>query len=229
VKAIYDLNLYGRQNAGAASPENWSVPVGSIVSFISHSEGLVFRINNMDTSAAHLIHSSGGPIPHESETAKYPGTTIIGLPPSADRGKTAGGVYSNTVAAGSTTLVSQLYCHLHEAAAQNRTFQFNVPVVPVTPPPSGSGNANAKYSYINANILQERCISCHSSTLASGGVNLSSYSNVSKVVIQGDATVSSLYQVVALPDPLMPLGSAPLSADQVQDIKDWINDGAQND
>jgi hypothetical protein len=56
-----------------------------------------------------------------------------------------------------------------------------------------------------------------------------------KLVVPGDAATSLLYEKVVANPPCgleMPYGcsgSSCLSASQVQDIEDWINEGAKND
>jgi hypothetical protein len=217
VKALFKVQLLGRQSSTAASPERWSIPTGAVTKFISHPEGMTITFQNMDTSVTHLIHSGGGPIPHEEDG---------GIAPSPD-GTTAVGGYTIVVPPGTTTGTSGVYCHDHEGGNQVRTFQFNVPVV-AAKPTGPSGNANAKFSYINANVIQASCIGCHSAANASDGINLASYAMVAAHVTAGNAAVSPFYNVVAPPNPSMPKGGAPLSAALVQDIQDWINDGAAN-
>ena len=87
-------------------------------------------------------------------------------------------------------------------------------------------------------ILKQYCVSCHGNT---AGINLDSYQAVmnnegfnwkSNVVVPGDATNSGLYDVL-LEQPRfqlqqMPTGGPYLTGDEIEIIKTWINEGAQN-
>ncbi|GAB5409519.1 MAG: hypothetical protein BalsKO_18840 [Balneolaceae bacterium] len=85
-------------------------------------------------------------------------------------------------------------------------------------------------------IFNSRCTSCHGS---SGNVNVSSYSALmssvgsnygNNVVVAGDADASGLVDKLE-PNPThgsrMPIGGT-LTTDQIQTIRAWINEGAQN-
>ena len=224
VNAIYDVTLHGPAVAGMPSVENWSVAPGQTVSFVSHSEGLVVRFNNYSMTT-HLIHSSGGPIAHESLSIPYMGTTTIGLPGSTN-GTTVGGIYSVTVPGGTTEMTSQVYCHFDEPASQSRNFQFNVPTAP-TPTPTPVADPNARFSVVNS-ILQTNCIGCHTGSSPPAGINLTTYAGTLMAVTKGNASISELYNAVKLPNPAMPKGGTPLTATQVTEIQDWINAGALN-
>jgi hypothetical protein len=225
VNAVFNVYL-NPPSTNSKVPENWSMAVGSTANFISHAGGLVVNFNNMD-SVVHLIHSTdgftNGPIEHESITVDYPGSNVIGMPASTDPGKTAGGIYSQTVAAATSQSTAQVYCHDHEGISDARTLNFNVAVATTTP----ANNPNATFTYINTNVLQSSCVACHNATTMSGGVNLSTYAGVSAVVLAKNASGSALYLSV-VPGGDMPQGGTPLSAALVQDIKDWINNGALN-
>jgi len=235
INAIYDVNIYP---ATTAEPENWSLAAGASVGFISHPEGLKVRFNNYD-SQTHLIHSDGGPIPHESLSTPYAGTSVIGIPSSPDGGTTAGGIYENVVTAGTTMQVSQVHCHLHEAEAQNRTLSFNLPApvaapTPTATPTSPAGptptatpiSSAATYTQVNANIISVSCANCHFGTNPTSGISLVGYSGLVAQVTPGNAAASSLY--IAVSSGSMPKGGPALSAAQVQEIKSWINSGAPN-
>jgi len=208
VNAVYEVDLNGQVTPGKAVPEKWSIATGAVIGFISHPEGLTFKAVNNDVEI-HRVHSSGGPIQHEPNDLA-PGMT-----------------YTQMVPAGTTAVTSQIYCHDHEGGGQSRTFQFNKPVVPVAPV-GPSGNANATFTYLNSHVFQPMCVTCHSGAAAAAGVDLSSYAMVSQFVTSGNASVSTVYNVVAPPNPTMPKGGTPLTADLVKDMEDWINDGAAN-
>jgi cytochrome c553 len=114
------------------------------------------------------------------------------------------------------------YCHIHESGSNAHTLVFNAFAAVSQPQPTN--NPNATFSYINSNILQPKCVSCHGS---SGGYSFASYSSTVKAVTSGQPTLSPLYLSVA-PGGTMPQGASPLSSTDVQAISDWIGAGAPN-
>ncbi len=83
-------------------------------------------------------------------------------------------------------------------------------------------------------ILAARCYSCHGPDTQQNGLRLDSLESVLKgsangnVVIPGEGDKSPLVRrVLGLERPRMPYGAPPLSADQVDLIRKWINDGAK--
>lgn len=186
---------------GASANETWSAP--AMVRFSQHTEGLTIRFINA-SSVSHTIHSAG-PIPHQSG-ALAPGQ-----------------IYEYKVM--DQTMVSDTYyCHDHEnATTAVRTLVFNAFSSPVSS--SLSGNVNAKYSYVSSQLLN-RCQSCHTGIAAFAGVRLDSYGEVMKIVVPGSAQSSGLY--LSVYSGQMPKNGTPLTASELQNLKDWINDGAQN-
>jgi len=92
-------------------------------------------------------------------------------------------------------------------------------------------------------IFKTHCIVCHiSESGANGNLNLSSYGTLmagdsynGPVVIPGDADHSLLYEAVSKPTEeqsilsgRMPSGLSPLSTIQINQIEDWINEGAKD-
>lgn len=70
-------------------------------------------------------------------------------------------------------------------------------------------------------ILSNSCIQCHQ------GIN--TYSNTLTKVKPGDPNNSLIYEhITGKLQPQMPFGQTPLSKDQIQNIKNWIQDGAKN-
>lgn len=70
-------------------------------------------------------------------------------------------------------------------------------------------------------ILSNSCIQCHS--------GIDSYSNAAAKVTPGNPDTSLIYEhLTGKLQPQMPLGQNPLSKDQIQIIKNWIQDGAKN-
>ncbi len=83
-------------------------------------------------------------------------------------------------------------------------------------------------------VLAERCYGCHGPTLQQNGLRLDSLASMlkgsanGKDVIPGDGDKSPLVRrLLGLDRPRMPYGAPPLSADEVELIRKWVNDGAQ--
>jgi len=83
----------------------------------------------------------------------------------------------------------------------------------------------SSFAYLNTNVFQTNCVSCHTTGNTSGGVNLSTYQNILGNVVAGNSGNSRVYTAVASHQ--MPPG-APLSDATVAAIKAWIDGGAQN-
>lgn len=83
-------------------------------------------------------------------------------------------------------------------------------------------------------IIQSNCAmsGCHGGGTAQDGVDLSSYSGIMQQVNAGNAFNSDLYEVITDSDPgdvMPPPPNAPLTAEQITAIRDWIDQGALND
>jgi mono/diheme cytochrome c family protein len=81
------------------------------------------------------------------------------------------------------------------------------------------------YSGAVAPIFATYCVGCHSATLASGGVNLSTYAGAQAAVaggkLVGDISWASGFNA-------MPVGGTKLAACQITQITKWVNAGAPN-
>ena len=101
------------------------------------------------------------------------------------------------------------------------------------------------FSFIEQNVLRTRCASsgCHATNTRRAGLDLSTanaYNNLVNVpsvlsansldrVEPGASNASFLIKVLDGSDPTrMPLNGAPLSTTTIEYIKQWIDDGAQN-
>ena len=104
-------------------------------------------------------------------------------------------------------------------------------------PPAGSKKTeklvDVPFSKVAA-IFTTSCISCHAQGNSKGGLDLSTYQGVmaggrsGAAVIPGDAKNSLLLQLVnGTKQPAMPKRAAPLSAEQVKAIQNWIQSGAK--
>lgn len=88
-----------------------------------------------------------------------------------------------------------------------------------------------------APMMRAHCTSCHGLKDPAAGLDLSSWEGMKKggqngaTVLPGDLKGSSLLQRVLGHDgkPRMPLGFAPLKADQVQVLEQWVKEGARPD
>jgi uncharacterized membrane protein len=95
------------------------------------------------------------------------------------------------------------------------------------PGESSKSGAIANFAAINADILQPKCLRCHGSQSASGGVDLSSYAAIVSqpgLVVAGSASTSLLYTEVE--GGSMPVGGPPLSARELDEVQQWIDAGA---
>lgn len=101
---------------------------------------------------------------------------------------------------------------------------------------TGEEQTGISYAQDVQPIFNARCVVCHG---ASGGVNLSSFTALNnsvgnlygnEVLVPGDADASGLYDKL-LPTPRlgsrMPQGSS-LTGNEIETIRAWINEGAQN-
>ena len=81
-----------------------------------------------------------------------------------------------------------------------------------------------------AELLNNNCMPCHSSSNHKAGVNLTSYQGIVAAVTPGDAAgsllVKSLYGNGV---DQMPKGRTPLSADQIKIVEQWITAGAKQE
>lgn len=98
----------------------------------------------------------------------------------------------------------------------------------------GQTTVSVEYSYAThiQPIFNANCLNCHG---VSGGLSLHDYTSLmaggvsGAVVTAGNSAGSIIVQrIEGTIQPQMPSGAPPLSAQQIQRIKDWIDDGAKN-
>ncbi|MCA9200602.1 MAG: hypothetical protein KDA87_23845, partial [Planctomycetales bacterium] len=83
-----------------------------------------------------------------------------------------------------------------------------------------------------APILRQHCLSCHHADNAEGGLSLSSSTALTQggdsgpLVSPGDPDASMLLEMVSGSEPQMPQDAAPLSAEQIATLRQWISQGA---
>ena len=97
------------------------------------------------------------------------------------------------------------------------TDQVMITVNPAPAPPT--------FTELNQTIFGPKCLSCHSGLNPKGSYGMDTYALVLTGVVPNDADNSDLY--LRVQDNSMPKGSdGPLSTDEKNAIKDWINAGA---
>ena len=115
-----------------------------------------------------------------------------------------------------------------------------VPKTPITEVPAPPAAENCDPNVIDfeneiAPLLRSNCAKagCHDATTAKEGIRLDNYKNImaSDVVKAFDARDSELFEKITeddREDAMPPPGNQLLSLDQIDLIKTWINQGAQN-
>ena len=103
------------------------------------------------------------------------------------------------------------------------------PAPPIAPAPrvgeesEGQGGERAKITFaeVNERIFSMKCAGCHGRT---GGFTIQSFDGAMSQVVPGNPEASDLYRRVA--DGTMPPRGNALSGEEVQIIRQWIEDGA---
>ncbi len=110
-----------------------------------------------------------------------------------------------------------------------------------TPPPSPNSGFTASairqvsYTRQIAPLLRERCNNCHSEESGSGNLSTATYRGLlaggthGSIIEKGSADRSTLFDYLTGVKDQMPKGSAPLTAPQIALLKQWIDQGAEND
>ena len=84
-----------------------------------------------------------------------------------------------------------------------------------------------------APVLEHRCLQCHNDGERKGGLSLQSAASLKKggesgaAVKAGDAAASLLLEMVTGDKPEMPKKGLPLSAEEINSLRQWINAGAE--
>lgn len=92
-----------------------------------------------------------------------------------------------------------------------------------TPPTPTCNTADVTYALTVAPLLQKNCTSCHNSSFASGGVNLSTYAPVRAVALNGRLIGSVNHEAGYSP---MPKGGTKLADCDISQLRKWVTDGA---
>lgn len=82
------------------------------------------------------------------------------------------------------------------------------------------------FSFIRSTVIAPNCFQCHLGSGGEGGLDLSTYSALvsNQLFIVGDPEHSDLFTQINTGQ--MPFGSAKLSNNQIQAVRDWIQQGA---
>lgn len=80
----------------------------------------------------------------------------------------------------------------------------------------------ATFSWINQNIIREKCLSCHNGSFAFAGLEFSSYEGVMESVVPGAPEKSGFYTRAFRTETFT------LTDTELTIIRQWINDGALN-
>ncbi|GIV03297.1 MAG: hypothetical protein KatS3mg015_2127 [Fimbriimonadales bacterium] len=135
-----------------------------------------------------------------------------------------------TYKAGDTeVLVMVRSMKLLDAAPDGTSFAFA--------PPEGAkkveagsvgGSAAVRYAQVRE-LLMSTCMPCHSRNSRTAGYEFETYEGTLRAVRPGEPDRSVLVRVVSGSRPKMPQGRAPLTAEQVKLLRDWIAAGAKQD
>jgi len=123
-------------------------------------------------------------------------------------------------------------CLLIFAFGCNQGSNFTLPPKKVKPE-SAAPIPAGRYIAIQ-DILTKNCMPCHSGATPAGSLDLTNYNGVMKggahgpIVLAGGPGVSALYTKISGPNPQMPKGRKPLSAQDTKAIFDWILRGPVN-
>ncbi|WP_157593183.1 hypothetical protein [Rufibacter tibetensis] len=99
-------------------------------------------------------------------------------------------------------------------------------ITPTNNPQQQQCDTNAvTYSSTVSSIISSNCLSCHSSSLAQGGVALDTHTRVKAVADNGKLMGVITHAAGFKP---MPLGGAKLSDCNIAKIKKWVDAGAPN-
>src|ERR1035441_4157892 len=99
-----------------------------------------------------------------------------------------------------------------------------------------AGETDVSYFRDVRPILQRQCQGCHQPAVKSSGLDLTTFEGLAKggkrgPAFRAGASAASLIvkYIQGQQQPAMPLGSPPLSAEQIASISSWIVAGAKND
>ena len=89
--------------------------------------------------------------------------------------------------------------------------------------------AEADFSKSVQSVLEARCIDCHGSKKQKGDLRLDSLKDALSALKPGESGESELFKRIVLPsdhEDIMPPKGEPLTKEQIESIKTWIDGGA---
>jgi cytochrome c553 len=98
---------------------------------------------------------------------------------------------------------------------------------------AGADDSASHFERKVAPILSERCAACHHADKASGGLDVTSRTTLLEggesgpPIVPGKIDESWLLEMVGGDEPQMPKNSRPLAAEQLADLRKWIDAGAE--
>lgn len=91
--------------------------------------------------------------------------------------------------------------------------------------PGGSGQIEAKFSSLQTRLFNTKCVGCHNPGNISGNTDLSTYAGV-KAAVNANRLVAAVERTGAN---FMPRNGSRLSTEEINAMKQWIANGANND
>ncbi|MBL7554560.1 MAG: hypothetical protein JNM24_01965 [Bdellovibrionaceae bacterium] len=97
--------------------------------------------------------------------------------------------------------------------------------------PDGSATLEPRYSSIKTRIINTKCLGCHSGANLSGGVDLTTYAttvanNIARAGNPGGSRLVTSMERTG--NDFMPRNGARIPASDIAIVRQWIQDGAQN-
>ncbi len=206
---------------------------GSSTAALSGAVGFDTLSSSIFKPRCESCHSSGnasGGVDLSSYSSTMASGVVVAGDPSGSRLLSA--VSSGAMPLGGSPLsegdVASISGWIASGAPATVSVPAPTPAPSTNPQPAPSQSpATATFTWINANVLQPNCVSCHSGSSAPSGIDLSSYSSVmSSAVTAGNPSSSKLYTATSSGS-MPPSGALP--AADVTAIQSWIQAGAAND
>lgn len=210
VAGTYVFQLKATDNMGAIGTDNISIIVNSAANVLPTASAGADSSVSLPTNSVTL---SGSGADSDGTISSYAWTQVSG-PSTA----TMSGANSNILTA--SNLVQGVYVfqiRVTDNSGGQATDQAQVSVL---------ADTTATFSWISANVLQPKCVSCHGGSNPDARYSLENYTNTLKNVVSGNSGTSQLYLKVF--NNSMPKGGSSLSTAQKDAIKRWIDNGAAN-
>jgi mono/diheme cytochrome c family protein len=129
-----------------------------------------------------------------------------------------------------TTSITATELSAEDVLATVQTAQDKISIGFETLQAATTTNANASFAYLQKNLFNTTCVTCHVTNPGTegGGISFATYASTITQVKAGSASTSPLYLQIA-PGGTMPQGNpGSVSAAIQSDVEAWINNGAPN-